>query len=244
MCPKDRRFLYFSSRTLAGSLYEWNQAVVQHFPDNPMKPRSRALQKAIDSSLPPDPPIHHGEAMELDDTYMEDVEPKPSHLLDNLHADVIQHFSPLLLGLIRRVSSWLFDEVPSSNGSSASIHSPLKLGRPEYWTARECVEHLARQALLSINARNRHTDDKDTKERMSVVKQGSSRLATFLTHRYERGAASRKGQEWSREDWVYCLTVLKSLGELWKDEQILASLDSLGPQLDDIFATPMRPTGT
>ena len=226
MCPKDGHHR-FSNKTLALWLFGEREEVVRLFPDKSAKGTLEMVQ------------WHDEMEVDDDDSGIESKELPPSHQLDMLHQQIVVHFRPILLDLVRRVSPQLFERREERTGSTASIHNPISKN-PEKWGMKECVEHLAGQARTVLLGRGNDAAG----ENMQTIRHGAARLGAFLCHRSERGVASRRGQEWSREDWMGCLKVLKSFGETWRDEGILFSLQALGPVLDETFAIRMRPTGT
>ena len=165
--------------------------------------------------------------MEVDDegTDLPEVLP-PSHALDLLHIQVIEHFTSLLVDLVGRVGGPEIHDsyYASEEGTLASRYAPQwRTQKRPYleWTTQEALEYLA------------------DKKRM---KPTSPRLEVFLSRPYLRGA--RRGQDWSRRDWEVGLGALEAVGEQWEEVSIGESLRVLRGHVDGIFALKLRPTGT
>jgi hypothetical protein len=162
--------------------------------------------------------------MDVDDDETSLPDLLPSHALDLLHLQVIEHFMALLIELVGRVAGPEILRVPAGEGSRSSRYAP-DWAKKHYleWTAPDCLEYLG------------------TKKRLSP---SSPRLDLFLTYPYGgSGSGARRGQEWSRRDWDVALGVLRSLGDAWQEPSIGESLDVLQPHLTAIFEGPMRPSG-
>ena len=163
------------------------------------------------------------DGMDVDDDDPAPVDLFPSHALDLLHLQVLEHFTTLLLELVARVAGPEVLRKTADNGASASKYAPT-WAKKHYlnWSARDCLEYL------------------DTKKPLN---QSSPRLDLFLTYPYASGAGARRGQEWSRKDWAVALGALKALGDMWQEKSFEESLALLLPHLEAIFEAPMRPTG-
>lgn len=201
--------------------------------------RSKCQREALEKDLGEQPPPQYlekeSDGMEIDDGHGMDFEPSREHLLDNLHRQVLGHFTSLLMELVRRVAPQLFSQDAIGVGN-VSIHSPLAglIRKPgAQWKAADCVQLLSTTSTGIFPKSATHGD-------IRTIKAGSTRLASFVTDPYED--CGRKGQEWSRADWYFCLEVLECLGRVWGDEPILLSLAMLRPQVDVDFVQPMRPT--
>jgi hypothetical protein len=146
----------------------------------------------------------------------------PSHALDLLHIQVIEHFTRLLVELVGRVG----DDLRGGNvegGSSLSRYAPqLRQSHFLEWDAPQCLEY-----LHSKRPSPRH---------------GSPRLEVFLARPYTRRGA-RRGQDWSRRDWEVSLDALANIGDLWQEGFIRESRNVLKPIMEDVFRMRMRPTG-
>ncbi|KAL6309649.1 PIN domain-containing protein [Sparassis latifolia] len=142
----------------------------------------------------------------------------PTHALDSLHMQVIDHFAIVLKDVALRVRTATGDLAPPSQ----SQHAP-KYRQKDFraWTIGDCLEYL------------------DAKKRLGVSRPS---LRVFLLRRNEdRGW--RRGQDWSRQDWTNSLEALEDVGTVFEDGFVLNSLAALRPEVQNIFNTPMRPTG-
>lgn len=159
------------------------------------------------------------ESMNIDDDDLMTSEVlQPSHALDLLHLQVIDHFSRLLVELVGRVGG---EEVRQTSEAEAntSQHAPRRRHYTE-WSSADCLEYL-----------NKHRP----------VKLSSPRPEVFLSKPYSHFGA-RRGQDWSRKDWEVGLGSLKETGTAWGDVSIGESLTVLEPHLNGIFWMKLRPT--
>ena len=158
------------------------------------------------------------DAMEVDD----EQPMRPSHPLDVLHLEVVEHFSPLLLGVVDRVGG---PEVPwYGPHGQVSRHAPswAKIGFAE-WTPRECVQYLGR------------------KEGLRASQAELDKLANFLMYADKQGG--RKGQDWTRSDWESCILGLELIGKRWEDDELRESAEVLKRFARETFVLRMKPTG-
>ncbi|KAM6495792.1 PIN domain containing protein [Amanita muscaria] len=149
----------------------------------------------------------------------------PSHALDLLHIQVMEHFTRLLVELAGKAgAAELFNKRREGDDVAASLHAPSwqRTGKHYMdWSAGECLDYLW------------------AKRPMRGTSPG---LDVFLSLPYTtRGA--RRGQDWSRRDWEVGLEGLKELARGWGDGGIEDSLEVLQPHLRQIFAMRLRPTG-
>lgn len=144
----------------------------------------------------------------------------PSHALDLLHIQVIDHFNRLLVELVGRVGQ--FGSNVIQGGTTRSIHAP-KIPQKELtkWDAFECLEFL------------------HSKRRSPP---SNPRVEAFLSLPYSHRGA-RRGQDWARRDWEIALEALAKIGDLWQEGYIRESLAGLQPIFDNVFTMRMRPTG-
>lgn len=161
-------------------------------------------------------PATAADAMEVDEEPI-----RPSHPLDVLHLEVVEHFAQLLLGVVDRVGG---PEVPwhgLPRKGQVSGHAPswAKIGFAE-WTLRECVRYLGR-----------------TRASQAEV----DKLENFLLYPEKQGG--RKGQDWARGDWDQCVQTLEEIGKCWEDAELIASADDLRRFAAGTFLLRMRPTG-
>lgn len=164
------------------------------------------------------------DSMMIDDDYFMPEILRPSHALDLLHEQVVEHFDRLLNELAGKAGAAELRQGSRGESVSASVHAPVwKLGSRVYteWDAGECLEYL--------NDKRR-------------VKETSPRLEVFLSLPYRRRGA-RRGQDWSRRDWEVAVKSLDSVGRVWDEQAIRESVQVLQPHLAGVFALHLRPTG-
>jgi len=158
-----------------------------------------------------------------DDTSMSEIL-QPSHALDLLHIQIIDHFTRLLVELVGRVGGPEIHNYESSEGVSASQHAPQWQSQKRHysgWSIAESLEYL------------------NSKKRGPIT---NPRVEVFLSKPYcYRGA--RRGQDWSRRDWEVGLQGLSSIGDIWEEVSIRESLQVLDHHVVGIFGMRMRPTG-
>ncbi|GLB33915.1 putative large family of predicted nucleotide-binding domains containing protein [Lyophyllum shimeji] len=149
----------------------------------------------------------------------------PSHALDLLHIQVIDHFTRLLVELVGRVGGpEIHQAARAGDGTSASRYAPQwqRQGRHYLeWTAADVLEYLDHEKKIPAT---------------------SPRVAVFLSMPYSNRGA-RRGQDWSRRDWEVALAGLGRIGDMWEEPSIGESLRVLERHVEGIFATKMRPTG-
>lgn len=143
----------------------------------------------------------------------------PSHALDLLHIQVIEHFTRLLVELVGRVGV----DLHIKGGTNLSRYAP-QLPQTHYseWDAPQCLEYLYSKRPLP--------------------RYDSPRVEVFLAQPYTRRGA-RRGQDWSRRDWEVALDSLANIGDMWQEGYIRESRDGLKPIVEDVFGRRMRPTG-
>ncbi|KAK2466291.1 hypothetical protein APHAL10511_001933 [Amanita phalloides] len=159
------------------------------------------------------------DSMIIDDEYCVPELLRPSHALDLLHVQVVEHFTRLLTELAGRAGASELDR-----GQSASMHaSAWQQGGRMYteWDATECLEYLGEKRR---------------------VRETRPRLGVFLSMPYKRRGA-RRGQDWSRRDWEIAIGALGEVGRAWDEAAVGESVEVLLPHLVAILAMRMRPTG-
>jgi hypothetical protein len=207
----------WTSRAIATALFAGVPMVhLSDFDGETSKAQRRALR-----TNPGSAPVAlaNADAMEVDEEPI-----RPSHPLDVLHLEVVEHFSQVLLGVVARVGG---PEVPWHGPQSGRVsqHAPswAKVGFAE-WTPRESVRYLGR------------------KEGLQVSGAKLERLENFLMYPDKRGG--RKGQDWTRSDWEGCVLALGEIGRNWEDEELGESSEVLMGFARETFVLRMRPTGT
>jgi hypothetical protein len=169
---------------------------------------------------PPNVTDSDDESMNIDDDDLMTSEVlQPSHALDLLHLQVIDHFSWLFVELVGRVGG---EEVrrTSKDDANTSQHAPRRRHYTE-WSLADCLEYLNEQR---------------------PVKMTSPRPEVFLSKPYSSRAGARRGQDWCRKDWEVGLGSLRETGVGWGDVSIGESLAVLEPHLNGIFSMKLRPT--
>jgi hypothetical protein len=141
----------------------------------------------------------------------------PSHALDSLHIQIIEHFRGLLQELVLRIGGSSL-----AGGAARSSHAPAFTTKPYYeWTSAQALEYIGLRRKLPIS---------------------EPRLDLFMALPYSvRGA--RRGQDWPRRAWDQALAALTQLGKDWNAGAIVESVSVLPFHCERIFLMPMRPTG-
>jgi len=144
----------------------------------------------------------------------------PSHVLDDLHLQLVDHFTVLLKELVERINP----EVTKSagkDGASLSMHAGVLTKPFEGWTAADCVEHLA--ALRKIPGSR------------------AVRLESFMSKPHCKDANARgrrRGQDWTRVQWDTAMRMLEMVGKTFEDQAIGESVDLLKIAVEDYFKLP------
>ncbi|RDB22560.1 Transcriptional protein swt1 [Hypsizygus marmoreus] len=182
--------------------------------------------KESNSSLKKQPsPTMDDDMMMVDDDHSMSEVLDPSHALDLLHIQVIEHFTRLFVELVARVGGpEIHARGKTDDGTAASRYAPRwQSNRRHYseWTISDILEYLNDKKPVPVT---------------------SPRVDVFLSKPYsERGA--RRGQDWARRDWEVALGGLAKIGDAWEEPSIRESLRVLDRHVEGIFATKMRPTG-
>ncbi|KZT74322.1 hypothetical protein DAEQUDRAFT_720487 [Daedalea quercina L-15889] len=165
-----------------------------------------------------------GEAVGDGDVDMMDVDQEPppaeffipSHALDALHLQVIDHFTLLLKDLAFRKGA---GDLPPP---TESRHAP-EYRRQEFlaWTVGNCLDYLGSQKPL---------------------RPSNPPLPRFLLPKC-RIPGTRRGQDWSHQDWKNIITSLEELGISFEDGAILVSVEYLKQEAAYVFSLQLRPTG-
>lgn len=181
------------------------------------------LSAIIDTNTPQSQ-AHDDDSMDIDedpsDSAVEVLQ--PSHALDLLHIQVIEHFTRLLVELVGRVGDFA-DSKGLEGGARLSRYAPQPLqSNYKDWDAPQCLEY-----LYSLRRVHQST---------------APRVEIFLALPYTRRGA-RRGQDWSRRDWDCALEALGTVGDVWREGYIRESISWLLPNMETVFCTRMRPTG-
>jgi len=201
----------WSSRLIANSIFgpdmsgSFNEYVQSVRPGRP---------SAISESLP----SYEKMSIDVDTTLTEWI---PSHALDDLHFQLVDHFTILLKELVLRVRP----SVINSGEGNVSIHAAKHMSkRFVQWTAADCVE------CLSTVHRPRVTAPK---------------LEAFLSRAHCRdmnARGSRRGQDWTKRQWEIGIAALDELGRIFGDQAICDSVEVLRIAVEDTFKLQLRPT--
>jgi hypothetical protein len=144
----------------------------------------------------------------------------PSHAMDSLHLQIIEHFRPLLQDLAFRNGAP--SQAQASTGATRSAHAPV-------FMTKDCWSWSAAETLEFFNVKR-------------PLPPSTPRLDVFMSVPYTaRGA--RRGQDWPHQAWEAVLVALAKFGKDWGDVAIVESVSVLPFHLQQIFMTPMRPTG-
>jgi len=213
-CPTNG----WTSRAIATALFSGAPMVnLSDFDGQTSKSQRRTIRTDPDHKVSP-ALLASADAMEVDEEPI-----RPSHPLDVLHLEVVEHFAQLLLGVVDRVGG---PEVPwhEPQRGQVSGHAPswAKIGFAE-WTPRECVRYLGR------------------KEGLRASRAELDKLESFLLYPDKQGG--RKGQEWARGDWDGCVRTLEEIGKSWEDGELTESAEDLRRFAAGTFLLRMRPTG-
>ncbi|KAH9951651.1 PIN domain-containing protein [Amylocystis lapponica] len=168
------------------------------------------------------PLLESDDMMDIDDedAYMADAPEQfePKHALDALHLQAIEHFTATLKAVALRVRTAAGELAPVQ-----SAHAPAYRRKAfELWVIGDCLAYL------------------DTKKPWR--KMSPSLQVFFLRRNEDRGW--RRGQDWSRQDWMNVLDALVDLGTQFEDGAVVGSAGDLKQEVERLFMTRMRPTGT
>jgi hypothetical protein len=144
----------------------------------------------------------------------------PSHVLDDLHLQLVDHFTILLKELVERINPGVAQSA-GKNGASLSIHAGVLTKPFEEWTAADCVEHLA------------------TLRKMPGSR--ALRLEAFMSkpHCKDTNARGRRrGQDWTRVQWDTAMQMLERVGKTFGDQAVGESVELLRIAVEDYFKLP------
>ena len=145
----------------------------------------------------------------------------PSNVLDDLHLQLVDHFTILLKELVERINPEV-TRWAGKDAASLSIHVAGVLAKPfEEWTAADCLEHLS--TLRKV-------------PRSSVL-----RLESFMSKPHCRDVNARgrrRGQDWTRVQWDNAMQMLVGVGKMFEDKAIGESVELLKIAAEDYFRLP------
>jgi hypothetical protein len=144
----------------------------------------------------------------------------PSHVLDDLHLQLVDHFTILLKELVERSDPGVVRSA-GKDGARLSMHAGVLKRSFEEWTAADCLEHLA--TLRKTPGSN-------------VVQLGSFMSKPHCKDGNARGR--RRGQDWSRAQWDIALKMLETVGGTFGDQAIGDSVELLKIAVEEDFRLP------
>jgi hypothetical protein len=149
----------------------------------------------------------------------------PSHALDALHREVVLYFTQLLREAAHRLDQRYIAERQYS--ASGSIHSRRRPSDADNilvsWSADQCMNFIKTQ----INDKT----------------EIAPKLQQFMAKHRAPRSGWRRGQDWSRSDWLFCFDALKAFADKLQYHPLLLSLEAARPHVDGVFALKLRPTG-
>lgn len=204
----------WTSRELAKTLF--NDVDFSRF--HGLEPDYRPSHTAGMLGVTETPSSYDEDSMDIDDVNTMSEVLVPTHALDALHSQFIDHYTILLRYLTEQVRKEYKDDGPPTTSSHA----------PEYrrrafkdWSLKLCLEYLGTKTPLI---------------------KTSPELWKFMLKRSE-DYGWRRGQDWSRQDWVIAQDALSDIGEKFRSGAILGSLEGVRVHVNGIFKMPLRPTG-
>ena len=145
----------------------------------------------------------------------------PSHVLDDLHLQLVDHFTILLKELVERINPEVVRSA-GKRGASLSMHAAGVLTKPfEEWTAADCLEHL-------VTLRR-------------IPGSRALRLESFMSKPHCKDKNSwgrRRGQDWTRVQWDTAMQMLEGVGKTFEDQAIGESVGLLKIAVEDYFRLP------
>lgn len=145
----------------------------------------------------------------------------PSHILDDLHLQLVDHFTILLKELVERKDPEVVRSA-GKNGASLSMHAGVLRKPLEEWTAADCLERLVPKLGRIPGS--------------EVVS-----LRSFMSKPHCRDSNAkgrRRGQDWTRMQWDAALQMLEFVGRTLEDQAIGESVDLLKIAVEDYFRLP------
>ena len=212
----------WSSRDLAYALWRGHDVDHKQFRDGGKNSKYRPTQSKQRLAKTEAPRTDDDDVMDIDDDVpaardiFEDY--IPSHALDDLHRQVISHFTIAFKELADRVRRESGDTGPPVQSQYAPEYRRKAF---QLWSVGDCLEYLQSKKRLQVS---------------------DPPLSIFMLRRSE-GRGWRRGQDWPRQSWENILRALEDIGQQFEDSLVLQSLAELRPHVTEIFNTRMRPTG-
>lgn len=144
----------------------------------------------------------------------------PSHVLDDLHLQLVDHFTILLKELVERIDPEAARSA-GKNAASLSMHAGVLTKPFEEWTAADCLERLGTLRNLPGSR--------------------ALRLGSFMSKPHCKDANAwgrRRGQDWTRVQWDTAMQMLGGVGKCFEDQAIGESVDLLKIAVEDYFRLP------
>jgi hypothetical protein len=160
------------------------------------------------------------------------------HPLDELHEQVVSHFTDLLRDIAQRAATCQAElNATAGRGLLASKHAP-KFGNAvqtlptiseiRSFASSECIQFLAVLSPRAFSGVGGQHDRSAKPEHYEFA-----RLANFLTSPYNPGA--RRGRDWTREDWRDAIALLEKSARYWQDLSTCESCALCRPVMVNIF---------
>lgn len=143
----------------------------------------------------------------------------PSHVLDDLHLQLVDHFTILLKELVERIDPGTARS--AGKDASLSMHAGVLTKPFGEWTAADCIERLAIMRKLPGSR--------------------ALRLESFMSKPHCKDANARgrrRGQDWTRVQWDTAMQMLDGVGTRFEDQAVGESVELLKIAVEDYFRLP------
>ncbi|KAK0230928.1 PIN domain-containing protein [Armillaria fumosa] len=217
----DRR--QWTSRYLIGVIFEHTVDLSRFTSEKPTYKRGTRIVEET-SQLPSH--TRDPDGMVIDEESDDGLVIIRTDACDLLHVQVVHHFSMLLSQLVLRAGS---AEIHSYQTRSVSRYAPeWQHNRKPIadWSVSELLEYLDGKKCRAA-----------TNPKLEWFLQLASSYRPDPKTNDSRG--SRRGQDWSRTDWLNALGGLKQIGINWADTPIQESLAMLERELTFVFSQEM-----
>lgn len=217
----DRR--QWTSRYLIGVIFENTVDLSRFASEKPTYKRDTRIVEET-SQLPSH--THDPDGMDIDEEGNDGLVIIRKDARDLLHVQVVNHFSMLLAQLVLRFGS---AEIRSYQTRSVSRYAPeWQQNRKPIadWSVSELLEYLDGKKCRAA-----------TNPKLEWFLQLAPSYRPDPKTNDSRG--SRRGQDWSRTDWLNALGGLKQIGINWADTPIQESLAMLERELSFVFSQEM-----
>ena len=146
----------------------------------------------------------------------------PSHFLDDLHLQLVDHFTILFKELVERIDPGVVLSA-GKNNANLSMHAGVLTKPFEEWTAADCLQHLGTLG--------------------KVPGSRALRMESFMSKPHCKDVNARgrrRGQDWTRVQWDTGIQMLERVGKTFEDQAIRESVDLLKIAVEDHFRPPKR----